>query len=52
MKTEVTWLLLDESGSAELALACPRRATVPTLVPQTLLETTTGSGDVKTYSER
>jgi hypothetical protein len=43
----VTVLLFDESGSAGLALACARRASVSTLVPETLLETTTGSGDVK-----
>jgi len=40
--------LLDESGSAGLALACPRRASVSALVPETLFETTTGSGDLKT----
>jgi hypothetical protein len=40
-------LLLDESGSAGLAPACARRASVSTVVPETLLETITGSGEVE-----
>lgn len=40
-------LLLDDSGSAGLALACARRASVSTVVPEALRETTTGSGDVE-----
>jgi hypothetical protein len=43
----VAVLLVDESGSAGLALACARRASVSALVPEMLLETITGSGDVK-----